>query len=237
MMFFSGHGFNSVRRKAKKGFAVFVVITLGLLALPFHSNAAKDEIVIVAFGDSLTAGFLLPKKHSFPSQLEKALKKKGYNARVLNAGLSGDTTLGGLARLDWSVPQNADAVIIELGANDALRGLDPKLTKETLDQIIQKLKKSGQKILLTGMEAPRGYGDDYVKAFSRIFPSLAKKHDILLYPFFLKGVALKSKYNLPDGMHPNSEGVQLIVKNMMPIVEQLIEQVNAARTETSSGKG
>lgn len=216
-------------------------IILGFFLLSFTALVsfsvlaiAKDtgkEIVIVAFGDSLTAGYGLPPLAAFPVQLEAALKKKGHRVRVLNAGVSGDTTSGGLARLDWSVPSEADAVILELGANDALRGLDAQRARETLDKIISRLKTKGVEILLAGMEAPRGNGPDYVRAFSRMYPDLAEKHDILLYPFFLEGVALKAEFVLADGLHPNVKGVGIMVENILPKVEALIERVQVAASQ------
>jgi acyl-CoA thioesterase-1 len=183
---------------------------------------AQDEIVIVALGDSLTAGFQLPPEQSFPAQLEKALKDKGHNVRVLNAGVSGDTAAAGLKRLDWAVPAEADAVIVELGANDALRGLNPLQTKSALDTLLSKLKAKGLPVLLAGMMAPRNLGADYAESFDPIYAELARSHDALLYPFFLDGVAADPKLNLADGLHPNGEGVARIVANMLPKVEELI---------------
>ncbi len=186
---------------------------------------ANQPISIVAFGDSLTAGYLLQSHQAFPKRLEKSLKDKGYNVNIINSGVSGDTTSAGLSRLDWSIPKNTHAVIIELGANDVLRGIPPTQTKQNLDKIIQKLKSKNIEVLLTGMKAPKSYGDEYVKNFRNIYSNLSKKYDTLLYPFFLKGVALKSEYNLSDGIHPNPEGVDIIVKNILPFVEQLIARV------------
>ncbi len=208
------------------------IVFLCLLCLASHlslsatpARGADKEITIIAYGDSLTAGFRLPGDKAFPAQLEEALRAKGHNVRVINAGVSGDTASGGLARLDWSLPEEGDAVILELGANDALRGIDPKITQKALDTIIQKLKAKGYAVLLTGMKAPLGFGLGYVRSFSSIFTTLAKKHDLILYPFFLEGVALKPKLSLPDGLHPNAEGVAVITKNILPSVEKLIKQV------------
>ena len=201
--------------------ALFMAYTIS----PAKADQPTDMKVIVAFGDSLTAGFMLLPDDAFPSQLEAALRARGHNVRVVNAGLSGDTAAGGLARLDWVVPKEADGVILELGANDALRGLDPGKTQSALDQIIARLKAKGMAVLLTGMEAPRNLGRKYVKRFGAIYPGLAKKHNLMLYPFFLTGVAGDPKLNLRDGLHPNAKGVGVIVKNILPMVEQLLQAI------------
>jgi len=190
-----------------------------------------QEIVIVGFGDSLMAGYRLAPGKSFPAQLEDALQEEGRNVRVVNAGVSGDTSADALARLDWALPDNADAVIVELGANDALRGFDLAETRRALDEILTGLKERDLPVLLTGMEAPRNYGEDYAKAFREMYAELAEKHDILFYPFFLKGVALKPELNMPDGIHPTAEGVQVIVENILPKVRDLIAR---ARERTAS---
>lgn len=210
------------------------ILAAGFMSVerPVHAdeeNKTDNKIVIAAFGDSLSAGYQLPQPLAFPNQLEAALKDKGYNVQVLNAAVSGDTTSGGLARLDWSLPKNVDAVILELGANDALRGLDPAHTKVTLDKIVTALKARNVEVLIAGMEAPRGLGKDYVEAFRALFKDIATKYDTLFYPFFLEGIALDPKYNLSDGMHPNGEGVGIIVRNILPSVEQLIARVKALK--------
>jgi acyl-CoA thioesterase-1 len=178
--------------------------------------------VIVAFGDSLTAGFGLRNSDSFPAQLEKALRARGQEVKVINAGVSGDTTAAGLARLDWALPDEASAVIIELGANDALLGLDPAATKATLEKIVAQVKGRGLPILLAGMEAPRNLGKDYVERFRAMYEDLAERYDLILYPFFLDGVALDDKYLMDDGLHPNVEGVARIVEGILPKVEELL---------------
>lgn len=188
------------------------------------SQADEQEIVIAAFGDSLSAGYQLPPAEAFPVQLEAALKKNGHKVRVLNAAVSGDTTSGGLARLDWSLGAEVDAVILELGANDALRGVDTKLTKANLEKIVARLKEREISILVTGMEAPRGMGEDYVKSFRAMFKDIADAHGTLYYPFFLEGIALDPLLNLADGMHPNGKGVAVVVKNILPSVEALIQR-------------
>jgi len=194
-------------------------------------DAADREIVIVAFGDSLVAGYRLAPGESFPAQLEDALQEKGLNVRVVNAGVSGDTTADALARLDWAFPEDADAAIVELGANDALRGFALAETRRALDDILTRLKERDLPILLTGMEAPRNYGEDYATQFRAMYEDLAKKHETLFYPFFLEGVALKPELNMPDGIHPTAEGVAVIVENIMPKVRELIAR---ARDETTS---
>jgi acyl-CoA thioesterase-1 len=183
----------------------------------------------VVLGDSLSAGLGLPVEAAFPTKLEAALKAKGIAATVANAGVSGDTASGGLGRLDWSVPAGTDAVIVELGANDALRGIDSKLTKNALDAILNKLDERHISVLLAGMEAPRNMGADYVRAFDAIYPALASTHRVVFYPFFLDGVATDPKLNQADGLHPNAAGVEAIVARIMPQVEQLIARARTAR--------
>ena len=207
-----------------------VVVAAGLLlaAAGVHANeAAAGEPVIVAFGNSLTAGFGLTRGQAFPAQLEQALRARGQEVKVVNAGVSGDTAAAGLARLDWSMPADASAVIIELGANDALQGLDPEATKATLETIIAQAQARGLPILLAGMEAPRNMGKDYVEAFDAIYPDLARRYDLILYPFFLDGVALDNGLTLDDGLHPNAQGVARIVKGILPKVEELLARAAA----------
>jgi acyl-CoA thioesterase-1 len=197
-----------------------------LAAMP--TNAADARMpVIVAFGDSLTAGLGLPESEAFPAQLERALRARGQEVKVVNAGVSGDTAAAGLARLDWSMPEDASAIIIELGANDALQGLDPAATKAVLETIITKVQARGLPILLAGMESPRNMGKDYVEAFRAVFVDLAARHDLVFYPFFLDGVALDDSLTLDDGMHPNAQGVARIVQGIMPKVEELLARVKA----------
>jgi len=186
------------------------------------SAIAAEPVKIVVLGDSLSAGYGLPAGAAFPERLAAALKAKGIAVNIANAGVSGDTTSGGLARLDWSVPEGTDAVIVELGANDALRGVDPKVTRNALDTIIGKLKQRRISVLLAGMRAPRNMGPDYVRAFDAIYPALAKDHGVPLYPFFLDGVATDPKLNQADGIHPTPQGVDIIVTRMMPTVEAFL---------------
>ncbi|HZL39038.1 MAG TPA: arylesterase [Pseudolabrys sp.] len=192
---------------------------------------AADErpVKIVVLGDSLSAGFGLPADAAFPAKLAVALKAKGIAANVANAGVSGDTASGGLGRLDWSVPEGTEAVILELGANDALRGIDPKLTKTVLDTILSKLKDRHIVVLLAGMKAPRNLGSDYVQTFDPIFPALASTHPVVFYPFFLDGVAGDAKLNQADGLHPTAAGVDVIVALILPKVEELVTKARAAR--------
>jgi len=191
------------------------------------NQAEAREAVIVAFGDSLTAGFGLPEKESFPAQLEQALKVRGQEVRVVNAGVSGDTAAAGLARLDWAMSNDASAVIIELGANDALQGLDPAATKAVLEKIITQVKARGLPILLAGMEAPRNLGKDYVDQFRAMYVDLAQRYDVVFYPFFLDGVALDDKFMQGDGLHPSAQGVARIVELILPKVEELLARVSA----------
>jgi len=194
-----------------------------LAALVFAASAGNAApLRILAFGDSLTAGYGLPPEQGFTVQLEKALKARGHDVTVINGGVSGDTTAGGAARLDWSLADSPGLVIVELGANDALRGLDPDATRANLDTILTKLKARGIPVLLAGMFAPRNFGRDYAERFDRIFPELAAKHGIALYPFFLDGVATDPTLNQGDGIHPNPAGVAVIVEKIVPAIEPLI---------------
>ncbi len=208
--------------------AVCAVIALGacLVLAPLHRIEAEPRVpVIVAFGDSLTAGYLLPQDQAFPAQLEAALKARGHQVTVVNAGVSGDTAAAGLARLDWSLPDDASAVIIELGANDALQGVPVEGTKQALTKIIEKVQAKGLPILLAGMEAPRNMGKDYVDQFRAIYTDLAERYHLILYPFFLEGAALNDGMMLNDGLHPNAKGVAAIVEGILPKVEELLAEV------------
>ncbi|HEY4982930.1 MAG TPA: arylesterase [Pseudolabrys sp.] len=211
-------------------FAALVLVTFVCALAATGGSAATDQPVkIVVLGDSLSAGFGLPGEAAFPARLAVALRAKGIAASVANAGVSGDTASGGLGRLDWSVPDGTEAVILELGANDALRGLDPNLTKAALDTTLRKLKDRHIAVLLAGMRAPRNMGPDYARAFDAIYPALASTHSVVFYPFFLDGVATDSKFNQGDGLHPNAAGVDVIVARILPQVEELIARARAAR--------
>ena len=205
-------------------FAWLIAAGLTLLA-PFTPAAAQDAakpVKLVVLGDSLSAGYGLPAPAAFPVRLQAALKAKGIATEMINAGVSGDTTSGGLGRLDWSVPDGTQGVILELGANDALRGTDPKVPREALTEIIKRLQARKIAVLLCGMLAPPNYGDDYAQKFNAIYPDLAKQFGVPLYPFFLEGVAGNTKLALPDGMHPTAEGIDIVVKNILPSVEAFI---------------
>jgi len=184
--------------------------------------AAAHVPVILDFGDSLTAGYGLAPDQAFPARLEASLHRQGIEARVVNGGVSGDTTAGGLARLDWALADNPDLVILALGANDALRGIDPATVRVNLDKMIQKIEASGAKVLLLGMLAPPNWGEEYERAFDRIFPELARAHNVPLYSFFLEGVAMKPELNQPDGIHPNERGVAVLVDRIAPVVARLM---------------
>ena len=185
---------------------------------------------MVAFGDSLTAGLGLPADQTFPARLQKTLESKGIKVDMVNAGVSGDTTAGGRDRLDWSIPEGTEAVILELGANDAMRGTDPGVTRAALSDILTRLQARKIAVLLCGMVAPPNYGADYAVRFNAIYPELAKEFGVPLYPFFLDGVAAETKLNQKDGIHPTVEGVDLIVKNMLPTVEAFLGTVAGQRS-------
>ncbi len=180
---------------------------------------------IVALGDSLTAGYGVLSQDAFPDRLEAALRKRGHDVDIVNAGVSGDTVADGLARLDWALADGADGIIIELGANDMLRGHDPVLVRESLDELMSRLDETGAPVLLAGMRAAPNLGADYASRFDSIFPELAQKHGALLYPFFLDGVAGDASLNQADRMHPNAAGVEIIVERILPSVEGLIERI------------
>jgi acyl-CoA thioesterase-1 len=191
------------------------------------ASAAERPVKIVAFGDSLTAGFQLAANEAFPAQLQAALRAKGIAVDVANAGVSGDTSSGGLARLDWSVPEGTDAVILELGANDMLRGVDPSVTRSALDTIIRRLKARRIEVLLSGMLAAPNLGADFAREFNRIYPELAAQHDLLFDPFFVAGIVRNPTFNQNDGLHPSAAGVAVIVARILPKAEALIARVRA----------
>lgn len=198
----------------------FLVLFMALFATPVFSS---ETPVLVVLGDSLTAGYGLPAEESFPQKLQKHLSGLGIDVKIENAGVSGDTTHDGLARLDWSIGPETDGVILELGANDALRGLSPDQARANLESILQTLQQRNIAVLLTGMLALRSLGEEYTAAFDSIYPQLAKKYNVPLYPFFLHGVVGDQKFNQPDLLHPNAEGVDVIVKNITPYVIDLLE--------------
>lgn len=207
---------------------MYQFIAAAVLVLGCGTAVSAEPLKLVVLGDSLSAGYQLPADEAFPSQLQAALEKRGHDVEVVNAGVSGDTTADGLARLDWSVGPDAKAVIVELGANDALRGLPPEKTRENLSEIVSRLTARNVEVLVAGMLAPRNLGDDYASSFDPIFADVSRLHGALLYPFFLEGVAMKPELNLADGMHPTGEGVSIIVQNMLPAVEDLIERAGSS---------
>lgn len=209
---------------ALKGFQrVFLALTM---TIALSSAARAETISLVGFGDSLMAGYQLPSQDAFPARLEKALKEKGLDVTIANAGVSGDTSSGGLARIDWSVPDGTKGVILELGANDALRGIPPEETRKNIEAMITRLKDRGIPVLLAGMMAPPNMGADYAARFNPIFPELAKKYRLELYPFFLDGVVTEAKLKLEDGMHPNGDGVGVMVEKALPVVERFLATLN-----------
>jgi acyl-CoA thioesterase-1 len=197
-----------------------------------QTPAAKmtKPIKVVVLGDSLSAGFGLPAPAAFPVRLQNSLSLKGIAVDMINAGVSGDTSSGGRDRLDWSVPEGTDAVIVELGANDALRGTDPAVTRAALSEILARLKARKIAVLLCGMLAPPNYGSDYAARFNAIYPDLAKSFGVPLYPFFLEGVATQARLNQADGLHPTAEGVDVIVKNILPMMEAFLGAISAQRS-------
>ncbi len=190
-----------------------------------EAQGARQEVTLVALGDSLTAGYGLAPADGFAPKLETYLRARGLAVRVVNGGVSGDTSSGGLARFDWAVPDEADAIIVELGANDALRGINPDVTRANLTQIIEKSRARGLQILLAGMLAPPNLGPTYGEAFAAIYPDLARKYDVALYPFFLDGVAAQKSLNLADGIHPNAAGIDIVVSRIGPYAERLVSNV------------
>jgi acyl-CoA thioesterase I len=204
-----------------------LTLTLALALVPVaHALPAKAQgaVRILAFGDSLSAGYQLPQGAGFTDQLEKSLKRAGLNVEVINAAVSGDTTSSGLNRLDWSTPDHVDLVILELGANDALQGLPPERAKTNLSIMIERFMAKGITVLLAGMQAPPNMGSDYVDRFNAIYPALAEQYGTPLYPFFLDGVAANPDLNLDDGMHPNEKGIAEIVKRIAPLVIRIVKK-------------
>jgi acyl-CoA thioesterase-1 len=216
-------------------FVQMLVLGLALMGVEpaFAQTSAAivpKPVKMVVLGDSLSAGFGLAGSDAFPAKLQKALKANGIEVEMINAGVSGDTSSGGRDRLDWSVPEGTQAVIVELGANDALRGTDPAVTRAALTDIVTRLKARGIAVLLCGMLAPPNYGSDYSARFNTIYPDLAKSAGVSLYPFFLQGVVADARLNQADGMHPTGEGVDVIVKNILPTVEAFLGAISGQRS-------
>jgi acyl-CoA thioesterase-1 len=193
--------------------------------LPVRAGAEAGTVRLVALGDSLTAGYNLPQSAAFPAVLEKALRARGHRVEVVNAGVSGDTAAGGLERLDWSVPDGTDGVILELGANDMLRGLDPAVPRRSLEAIVERLRARGIPVLLAGMYAAPNLGPDYGRRFDSIYPDIAKKYGLVLYPFFLDGVAGERSLTMQDGLHPTAKGVEVVVERILPSVEAFLARL------------
>ncbi|UXN61919.1 arylesterase [Phyllobacterium zundukense] len=210
-------------------FVLSALVALPSVALANQNAVSGRPLAVVGFGDSLMSGFQLPIQDSFTAQLEKALKDKGVNVTITNAGVAGETTTDGVSRLDWSVPQGTDLVILEFGANDALRGIDPAISEKNLSDILEKLKQRNVQVILAGMLAPPNMGNDYAEKFNAIFPRLAEKYDVPLYPFFLDGVATVKSLQLEDGEHPNTEGVAKMVEGFLPLMEKTISQRTASQ--------
>lgn len=210
---------------ARRRINVAVPILLVLLAflLPVRATDATEARLLL-LGDSLVAGYGLPEEDGFAAQLQEALDARGRDVRVIDAGVSGDTSAGGLARLDWALADSPTHALVELGANDGLRGLPPERMRDNLDAIVRRLKDEGIAVMLAGMYAPPNLGPDYAADFDAVFPDLAEKHDLLLYPFFLDGVATERHLNQRDGIHPNADGVALIVERILPYVERLLDR-------------
>ncbi len=200
------------------------VVTALALAVDMSGRALAEPapLKLLAFGDSLVHGYGLRVSESFPAQLEAALRARGFPVAVVNAGNSGDTTAAGRARLDWALAEEPDLVLVELGANDGLRAIDPKVTYRNLDEILTRISAKGLPVLFAGMRAPRNLGEDYAAAFNQVFPRLAEKHGVAFYPFFLDGVALDPSLNQADGIHTNASGVAVIVERILPAIEPLV---------------
>ena len=212
---------------------VLSLLFFGLAAPALAQTPAGQggkPIRMVVLGDSLSAGLGLPGPAAFPARLQKALKSNGIDVDMINAGVSGDTSSGGRDRLDWSVPEGTEVVIVELGANDAMRGIDPKITREALSEIVTRLKARKIAVLLCGMLAPPNYGSEFAARFNSIYPELSKSFAVPLYPFFLEGVAADARLNQADGLHPTAEGVDVIVKNILPTVQALLGALPGQRS-------
>jgi len=220
--------FDSAARPGKpRGPRLAAALLVAALHLSWASGQAFAEappVKLLAFGDSLVHGYGLAAGDSFPEQLEGALRERGYAVKVINAGNSGDTTAAGRARLDWALAEEPDLVLVELGGNDSLRGIEPSDTYRNLDGILRRLTADGLPVLLAGMRAPRNLGDDYAAEFDAVFPRLAEKHGVAFYPFFLDGVALDPALNQADGIHPNAAGVAVIVERILPALEPLLRE-------------
>jgi len=212
-------------RKPLRTLVAILVLLAGWLGLLAAARAESRPIRIVAFGDSLMAGYGIAEAAAFPAVLERALRQRGHDVAVVNAGVSGDTASGGLGRLDWSVPDGVDGVILELGANDMLRGVDPEVTRAALDAIVRRLGERGVPVMLAGMVAAPNLGAAFAERFDAIYRDLARTYGLVLYPFFLEGVADDPNLNLSDGLHPSPTGVARIVEGILPSVETFLRRI------------
>lgn len=217
----AGRVFNAIGRLLAVAALAALIVSTATAAAPTRP-APVHVPVLLDFGDSLSSGYGLPQSESFPAQLEARLHRDGIAVRVINGGVSGDTTAGGLARIGWALADKPDFALVELGANDALRGIDPAVVQANLDQIIRRFQAHGVKVALLGMRAPTNWGADYKRKFDRIYSGLAKAHHLPLYPFFLAGVAMRPKLNQPDGLHPNATGVAVLVERITPFVARFL---------------
>lgn len=207
-----------------------MLLIIILTATPAFANSTTAEpVVVLVLGDSLAAGYGLEQGNEFPAQLGESLQLDGYAAKVINAGVSGDTSAGGLARLEWALTDQPEVMVLELGANDALRGLDPGQTHKNLESIITRAQEAGCRVILAGMRAPRNFGSEYYNKFDQIYPDLAERHDLLFYPFFLDEVATDPDLNQADGIHPNAAGVRLIVEGIKPLVVIALDEIKASK--------
>ena len=224
-----GGGSYGTRRDLLQRARGIAVLALAAAAVsPGSATAApRRPLRLVALGDSLTAGYQLPANAAFPAVLEAELKKRGHAVEIANAGVSGDTSTGGLDRLDWSVPEGTDGVILELGANDMLRGIDPDVTRRALDTIVTRLKGRNIPVMLAGMYAVRNLGPDYVRRFEAVYSDLAARDGLVFYPFFLDGVTGETRMTLRDGLHPSAEGVRRIVERILPSVETFVQRLGS----------
>lgn len=204
---------------------IFLLAALALFGVQGVQTAQARALKLIALGDSLTAGYDLPQQQAFPAVLQKALREKGFDVEIVNAGVSGDTSAGLLERLDWSLGDGADGAIVEIGANDMLRGLDPQQTAQNIDAILARLRERKIPFLIAGMKAAPNLGGPFAEQFEPLYQKLAQKYDAPLYPFFLDGVAGVASLHLPDGVHPNAEGVKAMVEKMLPILVVWLEKI------------
>ncbi|MEM7654358.1 MAG: arylesterase [Pseudomonadota bacterium] len=204
-----------------------LITVLALLLFGPAALAQQEPVKLLALGDSLVAGYGLSEADSFTTKLQQALQNEGFNVSVINGGVSGDTSAGGLARMDWLLSDIPDAALIELGANDGLRGLDPRDTEKNIDQIVVNFQERGVPVMLAGMYAPPNLGEEYGRDFDQVFPKIAEQRSVPLYPFFLDGVAAVPELNQPDGIHPNADGVDVIIEKLLPSVVALLQTVES----------